>query len=592
MRPTRHPNFAVLLGLAWLLVVAQLLAQHWGETAQTLLDTDDAMRLVQMRDWLAGQGWYDLHQRRLEPPLGYDSHWSRLIDAGLAATLWPLGLLFEPAVAERLMRTVWPMLWLLPAMAGAAAIAWRLAGREAALISLLLAVLGFQALNQFRPGRIDHHNVQIALSMLVVAATVWSDRVRWAAPAAGVTTALAFAVGLECLPYLAICGAAVALRYLFDASAARITRDYGLALAASSLVAFFATVGPAHYAQGFCDAIGVNWTALLVVAGLGLALAGSRSPETRQGRLACVCAIGGVAAGVFIAIEPQCLRGPYAQMDPALGPIWLDRVDEMQPLLRELVNSPLSAIGIATFPALAGIATLLLLRDPVLRHDRAFLAAIAAFAAAVLTTLAAIKGYSYATWLAMPLVAVFALRVFAFLELQRLLPRFAIGMLLTPMLLSIGAVAIADAASVGQSDGNATNTGACHKTADFARLAALSRGLVAGSVDLGPFLLALTPHSALAAPYHRSAFGIATVHAAFSAPPDTARRILTERNVTYVIVCGPRAPAGLAGAELAASLWARLRAGEVPDWLEPVSELRGSMFAVYRLRSGAAGSHL
>ena len=62
------------------------------------------------------------------------------------------------------MRTVWPMLWLLPTMGGAAAIAWRIAGREAAVIALLLGTLGLQALSQFRPGRIDHHNVQIALS--------------------------------------------------------------------------------------------------------------------------------------------------------------------------------------------------------------------------------------------------------------------------------------------------------------------------------------------------------------------------------------------------------------------------------------------
>ena len=79
------------------------------------------------------------------------------------------------------MRAAWPMLWLLPTMAGTAAIAWRIAGREAALVALLLALVGLPAFHQFRPGRIDHHNVQIALSVLVVAATVWSDRVRWAA---------------------------------------------------------------------------------------------------------------------------------------------------------------------------------------------------------------------------------------------------------------------------------------------------------------------------------------------------------------------------------------------------------------------------
>jgi hypothetical protein len=77
---TNQPNFALLLALAWLLAVLQLVAQHWATTADALLDTDDAMRLVQMRDFIAGQGWYDLHQGRINPPAGYNSHWSRLID--------------------------------------------------------------------------------------------------------------------------------------------------------------------------------------------------------------------------------------------------------------------------------------------------------------------------------------------------------------------------------------------------------------------------------------------------------------------------------------------------------------------------------
>src|SRR5689334_24732430 len=161
------------------------------------------MRLAQLRDWVAGQGWYDLHQGRVAG--GYESHWSRLVDAGLATTLWVFGWFAEPALTERLMRVTWPMLWLLPTMAGTAAIAWRIAGREAALIALLLAVIGLPAFHQFRPGRIDHHNVQIALSMLAVAATVWSNRVRWTAFAAGAVTGLAMAVGLECLPYLLVC---------------------------------------------------------------------------------------------------------------------------------------------------------------------------------------------------------------------------------------------------------------------------------------------------------------------------------------------------------------------------------------------------
>ena len=141
-----------------------------------MLDTDDAMRLAQLRAWLGGQGWFDLHQARMQPPEGYDTHWSRLIDAGLAGLLFLFGLFTDGASAERLMRAWWPLLWLLPTIAGMAAIAWRVAGREAATVALLLALVGVPAYQQFTPGRIDHHNVQIALTMLTVAATVWSDR--------------------------------------------------------------------------------------------------------------------------------------------------------------------------------------------------------------------------------------------------------------------------------------------------------------------------------------------------------------------------------------------------------------------------------
>ena len=81
---TRGPNFAVLVGLAWLFIAADLIIKNWTATGLTLSDTDDAMRLVQMRDFLAGQGWFDLREPRLGPTLGYESHWSRLIDAGLA----------------------------------------------------------------------------------------------------------------------------------------------------------------------------------------------------------------------------------------------------------------------------------------------------------------------------------------------------------------------------------------------------------------------------------------------------------------------------------------------------------------------------
>src|SRR5436190_1005174 len=129
-------NFPVLLGLAWALTAAVLLADRWPEMGVRLFDADDAMRLTQVRDFLAGRGWFDLHDARVDPPAGYDTHWSRLIDLGLAGLYLGAYPFTGATIAEQVMRAAWPLLWLLVAMGSVAALAWRLSGRNAAVIAL------------------------------------------------------------------------------------------------------------------------------------------------------------------------------------------------------------------------------------------------------------------------------------------------------------------------------------------------------------------------------------------------------------------------------------------------------------------------
>ena len=72
--------------LFWLLVAGYMLLDRWGAIRGFALgDTDDNMRMMQVRALLAGQGWYDLRQYRLNPPFGADIHWSRLVDLPIAA---------------------------------------------------------------------------------------------------------------------------------------------------------------------------------------------------------------------------------------------------------------------------------------------------------------------------------------------------------------------------------------------------------------------------------------------------------------------------------------------------------------------------
>jgi hypothetical protein len=583
---TRQPHFVVFLGLAWLLVLVQLMAEYWPMTAVTVHDADDALRLVQVRAFLAGRGWFDLHEARLAPPLGYDSHWSRLIDAGLAGLFLVFNAFVDHALAERLMSALWPVLWLVPTIGGAAAIAWRLMGREAAFLVLLLGVFGLPGMGQFRPGRIDHHNVQIALTVLAVAATVWSDRMRSMGWAAGALTGLTLAIGFEGLPLLVLCGAAFTLRYVVGRHAAPALRAYGLSLAAGMLAAFLVSVGPEHWTESVCDAIAINSTAAVIAGGLALAAAASYFADERPWmRWAAGAAAAAAAVTVFALLEPRCLGGPFALMDPALQSIWLAHNSEMQSLVDLMAKDPMVGIATAAFPVVAVLALALAAQRPELRRDFGFLVASGAFLLASVIMLVAIKIYAYAMWLGVPLVAVAALHVSSRLALESLVARFLMGLLITPTTVTIGAMTIASAAGIDGVPGvNSPERQACMRKDNYASLARLPAGLlVANELEWGPYLLAWTPHAVLAAPYHRLSASILTAHQVFARPPQEARAILTGIQAAYVVTCGPLGAIRRGREKAAATLAARLEAGDVPDWLESVGEMQGP-FAVYRVK--------
>ncbi len=614
----RQPHFFAFFALAWFLVLVQLMAEYWPMTAVTVHDADDALRLVQVRGFLAGQGWFDLHEARLAPPVGYDSHWSRLIDAGLASLFLVFKAFVDHTLAERLMSALWPVLWLVPTIGGAAAIAWRLMGREAAFIVLLLGVFGLPGMGrgrvktpapaarvehlgeiphhesqimlrtcgQFRPGRIDHHNVQIALTVLAVAATVWSDRMRSTGWAAGALTGLTLAIGFEGLPLLMLCGAAFTLRYAVDRHAAPALRTYGLSLAASMIAAFLASVGPDHWAESVCDAIAINSTAAVMAAGLALAAAGAFfADERRWVRWAAGAAAAATASTVFLLLEPRCLGGPFSLMDPALRSIWLAHNSEMQSLVDLMQKGPMAGIATAAFPVVAMLALALAAQKPDLRQDFGFLVAGAAFLLALAIMLVATKIYAYAMWLGVPLVAVAALQVYRRFALTSLLARFLVGLLITPTSVTMGAMTIASAAGIDGLPGvNSSQRQACMRKGNYASLARLPAGLVvANELEWGPYLLAWTPHAVLAAPYHRLSASILTAHQVFARPPQEARAILTGIQAAYVVTCGPLGANGLGSEQDAPSLAGRLQAGDVPDWLEPIREMQGP-FAVYQVK--------
>jgi hypothetical protein len=109
----------------------------------------------------------------------------------------------------------------------------------------------------------------------------------------------------------------------------------------------------------------------------------------------------------------------------------------------------------------------------------------------------------------------------------------------------------------------------CQSLSDVASLKRLPNGRVMAPLDLGPAILAETSHDIFAGPYHRNNDGNSALLKLMLAPLPTARQILSDRHVDYVVTCSAAPDADII--KLAPQgLEARLSRGETPAFLEPI----------------------
>jgi hypothetical protein len=467
-------------------------------------------------------------------------------------------------------------------MAGALAMAWRLAGRPAALVALVLLLFGLPAFTQFKPGRIDHHNVQIALAVLTVAATAWSDRKRWTAGAAGALSGLALVIGQEGLPFAVCAGGILVVRYTLDRTAAAALAAYGMAVAASALIGFFISVAPAHWTQPACDAIAINFVVPVAAGGLGLSVvARSFNATGPLIRFFAAMTVAGLAAAAFILLEPRCLGGPMAMVNPAVRPIWYDHVYEMLSLSGLARDYFGTSLAISAFPVAALIAAILLAFDVNLRRDFGFITGVIALLVAAAMMVLVIRGAPYATWLGLPFVAAALLRLFSLLKLTTVPMKIAMTVPFTPAFLTFGMFALADVIHPAEVSAVTPDAPSCLDIADYAPLARLPAGNVVTDTGFTQHMLALTPHSVVASPYHRLADAIIANHRALSLSPEAAEKIFRDTRASYLILCDLRVPTVLSDSERVQGLWGRLQAGSIPSWLQRMPD--AGPFRVYRV---------
>jgi hypothetical protein len=571
----------------WLTICGCLLVQGGRGAVAGFGDSDDAVRLVLVRELVSGRGWYDQKVLRIQPPEGVWLHWSRLLDGALAAPLWGLEHLIGPARAEVWLRLLWPLVLILPMLFAARALVRQFspepsqrAAAEIAAAAMALVCLPLYA--QFHPGRIDHHNVQILLWLVAFASAVGAGR--RSAALGGAAIGLGLAIGLEAIVFEAGIAAFMALRMVVQRSQAPRVRAFALALGGVLGAAFVIQTPPLRWGVFACDALGANLTLGVAV---GSALLVAASLASRAGlRMALTITAGVVAAAACLALDPACVRGPFAHVDSRIFGIWLNGVQELRSipqLLHDDVATGLTLLmaGVYGIAAWAGLGVW---SDARTRPVYLLTGLMLAIAAASIWGM--LRMSSYLMWAAIPAGATLSARLARQLSRDGPAPAVRVvllGLILAPTLPAALAVAAMKLhRSTTPLSNSVTTADTCFSASAYQELAALPPGVTVGETDLGAFVLVYTPSQVLAAPYHRADRGIVAANAILAAPADRARALTVAAGASYVLTC----PAHAGRDDKAfgpLSLRSALDAGRTPAWLNRVSSPE-SAIQIFRVK--------
>lgn len=599
-------NWKWLTVLLWLSVMAGLIASRWAQIHWlTLSDTDDNIRYLQVKDWLAGQGWYDLRQYRLDPPAGFNIHWSRLVDLPIAALMLFFRAFLDQGLADRLACGIAPMIPMLPLMLGLGFIARRLAGGNSWFLAAIAPFAAQMGISMFMPMRIDHHGWQLAFAIMMLAGLIDRNWLRGGI-VAGVSSALSIAIGMEMIVYLAAGGALIALRWVFKEGAARRMLPYALSLGGSTSILFLLFASYANREQ-VCDAISPIWVAIFAAVSAGMTLLALLPLKSWPARLGAGMVVGAAVAALAWLNWPQCLSGAY-QISPELQKLWLANIREAKPLT---VQSRSLIVTLMALPAAGLFGLIWALWDSRRDSDRLWawvtVGLMMLFSTALLFW--QLRAGPAAQLLAIPPAAWAAYRILCALATGRAAARVAAvagaGLLTaaafaTPLYPQINQLWIKATGEVPKPPRPAVKArekvidkanGRCRTLPALEVLNQLPPATIFTMVDLGPRLIVATHHSAVAGPYHRNGAVILDMHHAYDGPVEDFRPIAARHHAAYLLVC-PGFPEGtIYQVRSPKGFYAEVLRGHVPGWLHPVALKSGFTlpYTLYRIDYSAPG---
>ena len=578
-------RWRLLLLVTWALYCAWLIYARWNYiTGFVLSDTDDNMRISQVRALLAGQDWFDLRQYKMDWPEGVNIHWSRLVDLPLAGLIL-LGRLFMTGPhAEQMAVAVAPLLPLALLLVSLVLLVRRLVAPAAWPLAIACLFFAGSTMGMFQPTRIDHHNWQLALLALGMAGIADPRRARGGATL-GLASALSLTIGLEMIIYLAVAGGAMTLFWIADRDARRRLAAYAVTMAGGTGLGFLLFASYANRAA-VCDALSPVWMSDALLGGALLLGLAAWSPAKWQLRLAAATAAGLLVAAFHAAAWPHCLSR-LEGVSPELYDLWLSHVREARPVYRHGWRIAASITGLP-IAGLIGWGVLAWTARGDAERLRRILGALVPAATALFLLLWQTRTGPAAQMLAIPgaVALVWLLAPRAFASTNSLV---RVGGTSLVVLGGLGAIVplvidqLPQKAKTQRELAIANANTNCPSLVSMKPVALQPQGVVFTFGDLAPRVISVTHHRSITGPYHRNGEQILDMMHAFRGSADEARAIMAKYRSDYLLICPMMSQSTVFRAEAPKGFYAQLEKGQMPSWLQPIDLGPGNPMKMWKV---------
>jgi hypothetical protein len=349
---------SLLLGCVVFYNISEVLAlPHLHHILWPLNDSDDWLRMAQVRDWMGGASFYDHTVRHTNAPFGGVSiHWTRPMDILLAAVavLLPAALTLSQKVMIAA-AIIPPLLGVITFCALLAAARRAGAPRDSLYLLALIAVFSSSLQFHFLPGSADHHALQAALWSLALLYCTRRPRMTDAL-LAGLFLALSLWVSVEGLLLIGCIYTVFGLYAVLDATRIRLFAGLCFSTFFFSLISLLIEVPPSRFFSNVVyDSLSIVHVALLGFIALAVAPLIRLFPRLKTPAKRIVTA-GAAVFFVSMAMRilfPDFFEEPMETVaGPNLTPYILSKVSEAQPLFK---SNPVNILWTMPLPFIAAM---------------------------------------------------------------------------------------------------------------------------------------------------------------------------------------------------------------------------------------------